>query len=258
MQASKKTLELRIKEKRVLGAQLYLLVLSPDGAERLPECQAGQFVQVMPPGRLTLLRRPISICHYIEEKQELWLLIAAIGRGTRAICEREVGETLSVILPLGNTFAERAPERPLLVGGGVGTAPMLYLAHSLVARGIQPTILLGGRSSEHIVLKEEFSQLGELLITTDDGSLGVAGRVTDHPYIQSGDYDAIYCCGPEPMMRAVAQLAERRGIYCEVSLENTMACGIGACLCCVQDTHEEGNVCVCTEGPVFPSTAIKW
>lgn len=258
MTQTKQALDLVVKAKEVLGRGIYLLKLSPKAGEVLPEMQAGQFVQVQVPSGLTLLRRPISVCNYLPEVQELWLLIAALGRGTRAIVEVETGDSLNIILPLGNSFKIEGVERPLLVGGGVGTAPMLALAKSFHSQGIRPTIILGGRSEDLVVLKEEFERLGTLHITTDDGSLGYKGRVTQHPEMSEGNYDACYTCGPHAMMRAVAELAEGRGVYCEVSLENTMACGIGACLCCVQDTHEEGNVCVCTEGPVFPSKSIKW
>lgn len=241
-----------------LGKEIFLLKLKAQDDSPLPPMQAGQFVQVAVPGGHTLLRRPISICNYIEANKELWLLIARVGRGTRAILDRPLGSTLNIILPLGNGFGIEQSQQPLLVGGGVGIAPMFYLAQSFMTRGIRPKVVLGGRSSEHIVLRSLFEPIAELHITTDDGSLGLHGRVTDHEAIISGTCDAIYCCGPHPMMYAIAQIAEQRNIYCEVSLENTMACGIGVCLCCVQETKQEGNICVCTEGPVFNSQAIKW
>lgn len=259
MSTLKETLLLSIIAKEQLGQNTYLLKLKPkESNQQLPPLKAGQFVQVLPPGGLTLLRRPISVCHYLPEYNELWLLIASIGRGTRAITDSALGDSLDIILPLGNTFDPSKSKQPLLIGGGVGIAPMLALAHTFTQQGIRPTVLLGGRSAEYIVLQEAFAEVAEIHITTDDGSLGIKGRVTDHPYFHSENYDYIYTCGPQPMMRAIAQLAEQRGIGCEVSLENTMACGIGACLCCVQDTHEEGNVCVCTEGPVFESREIIW
>lgn len=258
MTASKLSCHFELIERQELGRNTYLLRLQALEGQSLPPIQAGQFVQVLPPGGHTLLRRPISICTYLAEQRELWLLVARVGRGTAAIIDTEPGATLDLILPLGNSFGIDRSQRPLLIGGGVGIAPMLALARAFVGIGIRPTVLLGGRSSEYVVLREDFEAIADVLITTDDGSLGYRGRVTDHPEMQTGAYDALYCCGPHPMMRAVAELAERRGIYCEVSLENTMACGIGACLCCVQDTYEEGNVCVCTEGPIFNSKAIKW
>ena len=190
-----------------------------------------------------LLRRPISICNVFPESRELWLLIGRVGKGTSVLTALPDGTQLDLLIPLGNTFATEGIERPLLVGGGVGIAPMLFLARQFSSRGIRPTILLGGRTAGHIVLREEFEALGEVHLTTDNGELGVQGRV--------------YTCGPKVMMIAVAKVAEARGIDCEVSLENTMACGIGACLCCVEDLVGQGNTCVCTEGPVFNSTLIK-
>lgn len=254
----KQGLDFVIKANDVLGQGVHLLKLSPRDGATLPTCRAGQFVQVLVPGGLTLLRRPISVCNFLPSEQELWLLVARVGRGTNAICDVAVGGSLNLILPLGNTFNLEGSERPVLLGGGVGIAPMLCLARAFAERGIRSTVFLGGRSAELVVLKEHFAPIAELFITTDDGSLGYKGRITEHPELRQGSYDRAYCCGPHVMMHAVARLADECSIPCEVSLENTMACGIGACLCCVQNTHDEGNLCVCTEGPVFDSQQIKW
>lgn len=257
MITSKQATSLRVKACTRLGVSVYLLILSPQEGQQLPPMYAGQFVQVLPPGGVTLLRRPISIC-YVSPEGELWLLVARVGRGTIAITEVQAGDHLDVILPLGNTFTTQGVNRPLLIGGGVGLAPMLMLASSFAGYDVRPDILLGGRSAEHIVLLQEFERLGQVYITTEDGSLGVRGRVTDHPMFKEYQHDRVYTCGPMPMMRAVAQVAITRGQSCQVSLENTMACGIGTCLCCVQDTMSDGNLCVCTEGPVFDAREIKW
>lgn len=257
MAKTKQVSSLIITGQEELGAGNYLLHLRPSDGTPLPQMYAGQFVQVQPPGGVTLLRRPISVCN-VTADGELWLLIARVGRGTRAITEAQVGEHLDIILPLGNTFATEGVSHPLLVGGGVGIAPMLMLARTFAQAGIRPDILLGGRTSEHIVLREAFECLGDIYYTTDDGSLGVHGRVTDHPVLRDGTHDRIYCCGPHPMMRAIASLTAERGQSCQVSLENMMACGIGACLCCVQDTVSAGHLCVCTDGPVFDALEIKW
>lgn len=234
----------------------YLIRLAPQAGRSLPPMQAGQFVQVLPPGGMTLLRRPISVCNV--EAGELWLLVARVGRGTIAITNVQAGDTLSLVLPLGNAFDLDDTQRPLLIGGGVGIAPMLMLAKAFVNRDIRPLLLVGGRTCAHIALMDELSSLGDLYCTTEDGSLGYRGRVTEHPLWQQGGFDRIYTCGPMPMMRAVAALAFEQGIHCQVSLENTMACGIGTCLCCVQDTVSQGHRCVCTEGPVFDAQEIKW
>lgn len=258
MEGRKRLQKLQITSKACVGVGTYLLKVRPLEGERLPPLGAGQFVQILPPGDVTLLRRPISVCNYIPETNELWLLIAAIGCGTMAIVEAEEGDYLDVLLPLGNRFSVEGISAPLLIGGGVGTAPMLALARAFEARGIKADVLLGGRTGELVLLQEDFRAISNLYVTTDDGSLGLRGRVTDHPCMYEKAYDRIYTCGPHAMMHAVALIAHERDIDCEVSLENTMACGIGACLCCVQDTHSCGNVCVCTEGPVFNSRGIKW
>ena len=241
-----------------LGAGNHLLKLTlPLEAGDFPEMAPGQFVQVAVPGGIVLLRRPISICNVFPERRELWLLIGRVDKGTSVLTALPDGTQLDLLIPLGNTFATEGIKRPLLIGGGVGIAPMLFLARQFSRAGIRPTILLGGRTASHVVLREEFEALGDVHLTTDNGELGIQGRVTDHLILQQGSFDRIYTCGPKVMMIAVAKVAEARGIDCEVSLENTMACGIGACLCCVEDLVGQGNTCVCTEGPVFNSTLIK-
>lgn len=257
MTIKKQILDLELSANEPLSMGNHLLKLRPQPGQSLPPMYAGQFVQIQIPNGSAMLRRPISVCNVIDN--ELWLLIARVGRGTIAITDLSVGDKLNLILPLGNTFSTSGVSRPLLVGGGVGIAPMLMLARTFSAVGIKPDVLLGGRTSGHIVLRNEFEAVANTYYTTeDDGSLGVHGRVTDHPILSETDHERIYSCGPMPMMRAIATLAKERQIECEVSLENTMACGIGACLCCVQDTHTHGNICVCTEGPVFNSEKIKW
>ncbi len=256
-----------------------LQLTNPSGA--LPEMLPGQFVEVRVEGSpSTFLRRPISINLVDREANELWLLVHAVGEGTRALARLEAGATVNVVLPLGRGFT--MPEdsswqnsgaqsssvlaaqssascgaRYLLVGGGVGTAPLLYLGQELAARGCQPTFLLGGRSVNDLLQLDHFRRFGEVCLTTEDGSAGERGFVTQHSLWQQASFDRICTCGPKPMMMAVARLAREKGIPCEASLENLMACGLGACLCCVEDTTE-GNVCVCKEGPVFSTDKLKW
>jgi dihydroorotate dehydrogenase electron transfer subunit len=169
------------------------------------------------------------------------------------------GDIVNVVLPLGNGFS--MPENPdrkvLLVGGGVGTAPMLYLGEALLKMGCKPTFLLGARSKNDLLQLEQFEQFGDVYTTTEDGSMGEKGYVTMHSVLKDNKFDMIYTCGPKPMMVAVAKYAKANNIECEVSLENTMACGVGACLCCVEKT-DEGHVCVCKEGPVFNIKKLLW
>ena len=181
-----------------------------------------------------------------------------VGDGTRKLAGLHVGDRLNAVMPLGKGFSvPPAGTRALLVGGGVGTAPMLMLGEELRAAGTEPTFLLGARSERDLLELDLFGKLGEVLTTTEDGSKGERGYVTMHSALRERTFDRIYCCGPKPMMVSVARYAKSRGIGCEVSLENMMACGVGACLCCVENTVE-GNVCVCKEGPVFDINKLLW
>ncbi len=220
----------------------------------------GQFAELRVDGSATtFLRRPISINFVDKEQNEVWFLIQTIGEGTRRLAELTKGDILNVILPLGNTFTipEHSSDKLLLVGGGVGTAPMLYLGEQLFRKGYSPIFLLGARSSKDLLQLDDFAKYGRVYTTTEDGSHGEKGYVTQHSLLQQERFSRIYTCGPKPMMMAVAQYAKSRNISCEVSLENTMACGIGACLCCVENTTE-GHICVCTEGPVFDINKLLW
>jgi dihydroorotate dehydrogenase electron transfer subunit len=251
-------LDLTVRKNLRLNATNVLLTLT--SSEKLPEILPGQFVEAkVENSPATFLRRPISV-HYVDyESNELWLLIQIVGDGTRKLSELKTNDTLNLILPLGNSFTlpEKKDAKILLVGGGVGIAPLLYWGDFLKKKGYTCTFLLGGRSKENLIQMTEFEKIGEVLTTTEDGSFGERGFVTQHSVLEKNKFDAIYTCGPTPMMRAVAEYAKRTNTFCEVSLENTMACGIGACLCCVTDTVD-GHVCVCTEGAVFNIEKLKW
>ncbi len=247
--------ELVVAAAEVLRADYTLLRLkAPAGP--LPEMWPGQFVQVRADASpSTLLRRPISINFVDTAAGELWLLVHAVGSGTRALCALREGERVDVVLPLGTGFPLcSGGERVLLVGGGVGSAPLLYLGSRLAARGCDVTFLLGGRRAADVLQADCCKRYGRVCITTEDGSAGERGVVTDHSLWTEASFATVYTCGPRPMMRAVAARAAAMGARCYVSLENTMACGLGACLCCVQQTTE-GHVCVCTDGPVFEADA---
>lgn len=229
----------------------------------LPEMFPGQFVEVrVDNSPSTFLRRPISINYVDKQANELWLLIQLVGEGTRKLAEARVGDIINVMLPLGNGFtipsSEERGKKLLLIGGGVGTAPMLYLGAWLKTAGFEPTFLLGARSQNDLLQLEQFRTYGEVFVTTEDGSMGEKGYVTNHSLLKNTHFDHIYTCGPKPMMMAVARYASAENIDCEVSLENTMACGLGACLCCVEKLKDEHHVCVCTEGPVFNIKKLSW
>ena len=225
----------------------------------LPEMVPGQFVEVRVDGSpQTFLRRPISI-HFVDrEHNELWLLVATVGDGTRKLAQLQSGDLLNCVLPLGNGFTPaKSGEKVLLVGGGVGVAPLLYMGAEMAKARIEPTFLLGARTQKDLLMLDAFEQYGRVFVTTEDGSAGEKGFVTNHSLWQAERFDRISTCGPTPMMKAVARLAKAQDIDCEVSLENLMACGVGACLCCVENTTE-GHVCVCKEGPVFNTRKLLW
>ena len=159
----------------------------------------------------------------------------------------------------GRTFDEwlAADKRLLLVGGGVGVAPLLYFGAEIKKMGGRPSFLLGARTKTDLLQLELFEALGDVYVTTEDGSYGERGFVTNHSVLQTTHFDQISCCGPKPMMKAVAAYATKHDVSCEVSLENMMACGLGACLCCVEKTIE-GNLCVCKDGPVLNIKKLLW
>lgn len=252
-------LDLKVTENIRLHQNYCLLKLTSDNL--LPEMKPGQFVQVqVKTSPTTFLRRPISINYVDKVANELWLLIQLVGDGTKCMAEWQPGDIVDIILPLGNGFSvsENKEDRLLLIGGGVGTAPLLYLGSLLKNSGFKPSFLLGARSKNDVLQMDQFSEFGDVYITTEDGSLGEKGFVTNHSILNTIHFDHIYTCGPKPMMMAVAKYAVSKSINCEVSLENTMACGIGACLCCVEKNKEGHNVCVCTEGPVFNIKELTW
>lgn len=242
-----------------LSAMYSLLKLRPASGDALPPMRPGQFVQVKVSGCADVfLRRPISINFVDTQKGELWLLVRRAGAATEVLCDMEAGSLLNIILPLGNGFSmpQRKDSRILLVGGGVGVAPLLFFGQVLKESGYKPSFLLGARTREDLLQLELFEKIGDVYTSTENGSHGEPGLVTKHSVLNSG-IEQIFCCGPAPMMKAVAAVARTIGADCEVSLENMMACGVGACLCCVEKTVK-GNVCVCTEGPVFNINKLTW
>ena len=251
-------LDLTVKSVEHINEKYVLLKLTDENP--LPEMLPGQFVEIQVDGsKTTFLRRPISINDVDREDNTLHLLIACIGDGTRQLGTLAVGAKVNIMLPLGNGFTmpESSDKKHLLVGGGVGVAPLMYLGRKIKEMGGEPTFLLGARSKKDLLLIDEFKEIGRVFITTEDGTEGEKGFVTNHSVLSSETFDMIGTCGPKPMMMAVARFAVKAGVECEVSLENKMACGVGACLCCVEDTLN-GHVCVCKEGPVINIKKLKW
>ena len=255
----KRITDFRLIEKKEWAKSTYLLLQSD---EPLKEIKAGQFVQVrVDDAQHTYLRRPISIHDVDYANRTITLLVQRVGEGTNKMSDIEIGDTLNIIYPLGNGFTipvvTQQATSVLMVGGGIGIAPLYYLGKMLKEKGIEPLFLLGGRSKSDLIMLEDFEKVGKVYITTNDGTLGEQGFVTQHSIWKEKKFDMIYTCGPKPMMMAVTKIARENDIECEVSLENLMACGLGACLCCVENTIE-GNVCVCKEGPVMNINKLLW
>ncbi|GAB4271736.1 MULTISPECIES: dihydroorotate dehydrogenase electron transfer subunit [Deferrisoma] len=243
-----------------LGGEYYRLRLRP----AVPfEAAPGQFVMLqVGEGIDPLLRRPFSI-HRLDPHAggEFEVLFRVVGKGTRMLSRRHVGDRVDVLGPLGRGFSLDA-EEPVLVGGGVGVAPLLFLAEAFLARGVRPRLVLGARSDRDLLCHGDFECLAiPSEVVTEDGSLGEPGLVTKplaRVLDQAGPGARVYACGPVPMLRAVAAQAASRGVACEVSLEAQMACGMGACLGCVVRSASGEYVRVCKEGPVFDAREIDW
>ena len=259
MYMRKYVLDLRVTSAEALSER-YLLLAATNPAGPLPEMCPGQFAQLrIDDSKDTFLRRPISLHSVDAGKNEVSFLIQKAGKGTASLWEKRPGSTLNAVLPLGRGFTLPSvpEERFLLVGGGVGIAPLLFMGEAMQKMGVRPTFLLGARSKSDLLLLDKYRAQGTVHVTTEDGSEGEKGFVTQHSILQKEKFDRIAVCGPKPMMMAMARYAKEAQIACEVSLENMMACGLGACLCCVENTVD-GNVCVCKEGPVFDVERLKW
>ena len=224
----------------------------------------GQFLSLYTNDGTKLLPRPISICEIDAENGSLRVVYRVTGEhtGTESFSRMKAGDTIPVIGPLGNGFPlERvAGKKVFLMGGGIGVPPILELAKQLECEEKQ---ILAGYRDQQTFLKEEFEQNGTLYISTEDGSVGTKGNVMDAIRENGLKADLIYACGPTPMLRAIKQYAEEQNIECYISLEERMACGIGACLACVckskeKDHHSNvNNKRICKDGPVFLSTEVE-
>ena len=222
--------------------------------------QPGQFLQLLiNQGISPLLRRPFSI--FDVHNNKISILYKIVGKGTACLKRKKIGEKIGVVAPLGNGFQiSEGFDEAILVGGGIGVAPLLFLANKLKIRNINVSVLCGFKTSKEVAIAEYFSDFA-LEISTDDGSAYSAGFITELLERQLNSKKLhkakIYACGPKPMMRAVAKIADKYSISCELSLEERMACGIGSCLGCVIKT-KEGYQRVCMEGPVFFSQEIEY
>ena len=224
------------------------------------QARAGQFVHLRVEG--FSLRRPISICEIDVAAGTLRLVFEVRGAGTAKLAQTPVGGELDLLGPLGNGFSlPTADQKIIVVGGGIGVPPLLGTA---AAHGKNATAILGFRSSDAVILAADFERYGcDLRLATDDGSAGHHGFVTDllAKRLEESPADLICACGPLPMLQKTAALAEQAGIACQVSLEERMGCGVGACLVCACKTVRDGKEIfrhVCKDGPVFESTEVVW
>ena len=241
-----------------LGEGLYQLVL--DAPQIAAAAQCGQFVHIAC-GEGNLLRRPISICEAGEGR--LRIVFQVKGSGTEWLADRKEGDTLDVLGPLGHGFDTAAlGARPVLVGGGIGVPPMLQAAKCAKAAGAAPRAVLGFRNKGAVILEEDFRAVCETFVTTDDGSYARHGFVTDVLQELVADATGVAACGPKPMLGAIAAIAKQAGLPCQVSMEERMGCGIGACLVCACALKAENGETryghVCKDGPVFNAEEVEW
>jgi len=235
-----------IKDNVMLAPSVYKMTLAGDTSEITA---SGQFVNIKIDG--LFLRRPISVCDL--ENGLLTIVYKVVGKGTEMMSKMTSGQELDVLTGLGNGYdLTVSGDKPLLIGGGVGVPPMYLLCKKLIANGVKPSVILGFNTATEIFLKEDFEKLGvKVTVTTVDGSVGVKGFVTD---AMTDEYSYFYCCGPEPMLKAVYAKSTTSGQF---SFEERMGCGFGACMGCSCKTVA-GNIRICKEGPVLRKEQIIW
>lgn len=225
------------------------------------EAKAGQFLSIYCKDGARILPRPISICEVDKENDALRIVYRVVGGGTNEFSAFKEGDVTQVVGPLGNGFMLKE-QTALLIAGGIGIPPMVETAKRLKAMGVKVYIVAGYRNSE-IFLEEELKKYGELYVATEDGSVGTKGNVIDCIKENNIKADVIYSCGPTPMLRAIKAYAMENNIVCEISLEEKMACGIGACLACVCKSKEVDNHShvhnkrICADGPVFYAEEVE-
>lgn len=241
-----------------IAKDIYSMWISTKAIAR--EAKPGQFVSVYTKDASRLLPRPISLCEIDREKDALRIVYRIAGDGTREFSRLRAGDTIDILGPLGNGFPleEAKGKRVMLMGGGIGIPPMLETAKAIQGEKI---IVSGYR--DELFLTEELNAAGQLYLATEDGSAGTKGNVLDAVKANRLEADLIFACGPTPMLRSIKAYALDKGIPCWVSMEEKMACGIGACLACVcKSTEVDGhsqvhNKRICKDGPVFLSTEVE-
>ncbi len=241
-----------------------LTLLAPHAAE---QARPGQFLMVKPNSQnQPFLGRPMGIFDVDKEKGSVTILFEVHGGGTRLLSEVKKGDKLPLLAPLGNGFPlAEAGRRALVIGGGIGVAPLYPLLLELKARGVYTEILLGAQTAERLLALDRLCKLDMAIsIFTDDGSMGTKGYITTglDKLIEEARIDIVYCCGPTPLMRGVAKICREAGVECQVSLEERMGCGFGICVGCVVDHRAaDGTISkkrVCYDGPVFEGKEVFW
>ena len=232
-----------------------------DAKEVAVQAKPGQFISVYSNDKSRVLPRPISICEIDREKGTLRIVYRVVGKGTEEFSKAEAGDSFEILGPLGNGFPieEAKGKKVLMIGGGIGVPPMLQTAKEIEGEAI----IVSGYRNQDLFLKEELESAGTLFIATEDGSVGTKGNVVDAIRENQIKADMMFACGPKPMLRALKNYALEKGIPCWISMEEKMACGVGACLACVcqskdVDSHSHvHNKRICKDGPVFLSTEVE-
>lgn len=232
-----------------------------DAKEIAVQAKPGQFISVYSNDKSRVLPRPISICEIDREKGTLRIVYRVVGKGTEEFSKAEAGDSFEILGPLGNGFPieEAKGKKVLMIGGGIGVPPMLQTAKEIQGEAI----IVSGYRNQDLFLKEELESAGTLFIATEDGSVGTKGNVVDAIRENQIEADMMFACGPKPMLRALKNYALEKGIPCWISMEEKMACGVGACLACVcqskdVDSHSHvHNKRICKDGPVFLSTEVE-
>lgn len=248
----------RLSDKKQLTNTIFDFTI--EAPEIVKSAKAGQFVHILC-GEKTL-RRPISICEILREEGKLRIVFEVRGEGTEWLAKQNVGCELDILGPLGNGFdVSDTDKKIVVVGGGIGVPPMLGTAEAFGKNAIAIT---GFRNKDAVILQEDFEKVcDKVLLATDDGSAGHHGLVTDllKNVLEENKINAVYACGPTPMLKAIAAMAKENDVPCFVSLEERMGCGIGACLVCackIQTTDGVKHKHVCKDGPVFNAEEVVW
>lgn len=252
----------KVLDNRLIAPDLYVMdFVAPLIAQ---ECQPGQFLHIRTSSTCDpLLRRPFSIYDVLPGSCIISLLYRVVGRGTGLLTNIEVDDEIDVTGPLGRGFS--LPEKPediLLVGGGVGVAPLMYLGRQLIERGCRVQLLLGAATTEQLIAGQRFEKIGiRVKMASLDGAPGYQGLVTDLLDMENpASYNRLYTCGPEAMMARVAEWAIQNKVGGELSLEEHMACGVGACLGCARQLKpgQNGYAKICQDGPVFDINSVSF